>query len=82
MNMYHVYILKCRDNTLYTGITNDLKKRLKEHATKKGAKYVRSRLPFKLVYCERHKSRSAALKREHAIKRLKKTEKIELIGSN
>ncbi len=77
--MYHVYILKCSDETLYTGIALDLDKRLKEHAEGKGAKYMRARSPFELVYHEEKESQSEALKREHAIKQLTREEKIELI---
>jgi putative endonuclease len=79
--MYTIYILKCKDNTLYTGITNDLEKRLKDHADGKGAKYTRSRAPFKLVYHEDSSTRSEATKREIAIKKLSREEKLELISS-
>jgi putative endonuclease len=77
--MYTIYILLCSDNTLYTGITNDIEARMKKHSEGKGAKYVRARLPFKLVYTEKVESKSEALKREFAIKRLSRTEKLELI---
>jgi putative endonuclease len=70
-----VYILCCSDGSLYTGITNDLPKRLKAHAAGKASRYTRSRLPVRLVYSERQKSRSAALKREAAIKKLRRAEK-------
>ena len=76
--MYTVYIIQCRDRTLYTGITNDLKRRLKQHSTGKGSKYVKTRLPFELVYAEKLASRSDALKRELQIKRLPRYEKLEL----
>lgn len=79
--MYWVYILRCRDDTLYTGITPDLEKRLQAHNSGKGAKYTRSRAPVELVYCEEQPDKSAALKREHAIKRLTRTEKLNLISS-
>ena len=74
-----VYILSCVDGSFYTGITNELKRRIKEHETGKGAKYTRGRTPLKLVYTEKHKDRSSALKREFEIKTLKKSEKAGLI---
>ncbi len=76
-----VYILGCRDGSLYTGITNDLPKRLKVHAAGKASKYTRSRLPVRLAYQEVRRSKSAALKREAAIKRLPRQTKLELIGT-
>lgn len=78
--MYTVYILKCADGTLYTGYTNDLKKRINAHNSgKNGAKYTRARRPIELVYTERFRLLSKALKREHAIKQLKREEKLQLI---
>lgn len=74
-----VYILECGDGTLYTGITDDLDRRLRAHAEGKGAKYTRGRGPLKLCYREAAADKSAALKRECAIKRLQKREKLELI---
>ncbi|RLA84546.1 MAG: GIY-YIG nuclease family protein, partial [Epsilonproteobacteria bacterium] len=66
---YFVYILKCSDNTLYTGITKDIAKRLDEHNTSpKGAKYTKARRPVELVYNESSLDRSSASKREYAIK--------------
>jgi predicted GIY-YIG superfamily endonuclease len=76
-----VYILRCSDGSLYTGITNDLPKRLKAHAAGKASKFTRSRLPVKLVYSEPQKSKSAALKREAAIKRLRRVEKDRLVAT-
>jgi predicted GIY-YIG superfamily endonuclease len=76
-----VYVLRCRDGSLYTGITNDLPKRLKVHAAGKASKYTRSRLPVRLAYQEVRRSKSAALKREAAIKRLPRQTKLELIGT-
>ncbi|MFM8952718.1 MAG: GIY-YIG nuclease family protein [Planctomycetaceae bacterium] len=76
-----VYILRCRDGSLYTGITNDLPKRLKAHAAGKASKYTRSRLPVQVAYRESRRSRSAALKREAAIKRLHRRAKLELVGT-
>ena len=75
-----VYILRCRDGSLYTGITNDLDKRLKVHAAGKASRYTRSRLPVTLAYTEHQKSKSAALKREAAIKKLSRPQKIRLLG--
>ena len=71
-------MLRCRDGSLYTGITNDLAKRLKAHATGKASRYTRSRLPVVLAYTEPQKSKSAALKREAAIKRLTRPQKHRL----
>jgi predicted GIY-YIG superfamily endonuclease len=75
-----VYLLRCSDGSLYTGITNDLPKRLKAHAAGRASKYTRSRLPVKLAYSEPRKSKSAALKRELAIKRLRRAEKDRLVA--
>ena len=74
-----VYILECGDGTLYTGITDDLERRLKAHAEGRGAKYTRGRAPLKLRYREAAPDKSAALKRECAIKRLPRCEKLALI---
>lgn len=74
-----VYILECGDGTLYTGITDDLERRLKAHAEGRGAKYTRGRAPLKLRYREEAEDKSAALKREYAIKRLRRCEKLALI---
>jgi predicted GIY-YIG superfamily endonuclease len=74
-----VYILRCSDGSLYTGITNDLPKRLKAHAAGKASRYTRSRLPVKLAYTEPQRSKSAALKREAAIKQLRRAEKERLV---
>lgn len=78
--MYYLYILKCADKTLYTGITTDLKRRVFEHnSSKLGAKYTSSRGPVKLVYSEKFKNRSSASKEEARIKKLKRNKKLELI---
>jgi len=76
--MWTVYILKCADDTYYTGISNNLSARLQAHNDGKGAKYTRGRGPFELVYHEQHASRSVATKREIEIKKLKRNEKIAL----
>jgi putative endonuclease len=74
-----VYILECRDGTLYTGWTNDLAKRVETHNAGLGAKYTRGRLPVKLVYSERIAERGDALRREMQIKRMTREEKLRLI---
>ncbi len=76
-----VYVLRCADATLYTGITNDLPARLVTHNAGRGAKYTRGRLPVTLVYTELAVDRSAALRREREIKKLKPGEKRVLIGA-
>lgn len=78
--VWTVYILECGDGTLYTGITDDLERRLKAHAQGKGAKYTRGRGPLKLRYREELPDKGAALKREYAIKQLSKTEKMALFS--
>lgn len=75
-----VYILLCADNTLYTGITDDLIKRLRAHRSGKGAKYTRGRGPMVLQYWEQCEDHSCALKREYAIKHMKRAEKMKLIA--
>ena len=77
---WHVYIVRCRDRTYYTGITTDLDRRLAEHNAGLGAKYTRPRRPVVLVYSEPAISRSAAASREYQIKRLTPTGKLDLIG--
>ena len=74
MNWF-VYMLKCNDNSVYTGISNNLKQRLNTHAKGNGSKYVRARLPFKLVFTEECQNRSQANKREIEIKKLDKKNK-------
>lgn len=79
---YFVYIVECSDKTLYTGIAKDLKKRVQEHNTlDKGAKYTRYRQPVKLVYSEKANGRSSASKREYAIKKLSRKEKLDLLNA-
>ena len=77
--VWTVYILECGDGTLYTGITDDLERRLRAHSQGKGAKYTRGRGPLILRYREEMPDKGAALKREHAIKRMKKSEKVLII---
>ena len=81
-NSWFVYIMRCADGTLYTGITTDLARREQEHnAEKKGARYTRNRRPVVLVYSEAVENRSEASKREHAIKKLPLSGKMELMAS-
>ena len=80
--MYHLYILQCADGTLYTGITVDLKRRIAEHnSLTLGAKYTRGRRPARLVYSQSFRNRSLASKKESRIKKLSRTEKLNLIVS-
>ena len=76
----HLYILRCKDGSLYTGITTDVEKRLEAHRSGKGAKYTRGRAPLELVYREECGDHSAALKRELEVKALPRKEKWMLIG--
>jgi len=80
--MYYVYMVKCSDNTLYTGIATQLERRIKEHnGSQKGAKYTRARRPVKLVYSEEYEDRSSASKREYEIKKkMSRREKLNLIS--
>lgn len=79
--MYYLYILKCADETLYTGITVDLERRIQEHnQSKLGAKYTKARRPVKLIYSKKFRNRSLASKEENRIKRLSREEKLELLG--
>jgi len=78
---WFTYILKCSDNTLYTGVTIDLKRRLSEHnGSSKGAKYTRTRRPVEMIYNEECIDRSHACKREYNIKKLTRTKKLRLIN--
>lgn len=78
---YVVYILRCSDDTLYTGITTDLERRLSEHNSGTGAKYTRGRGPVTPVWWEKAPDKSAALRRELEIKALPRAEKLKLIGT-
>jgi putative endonuclease len=75
----YVYIVRCCDGSYYTGQTIDVEGRFRQHNSGKGAKYTQSRRPVKLVYLESHLSLSDALKREHAIKRLRRAQKEALV---
>jgi putative endonuclease len=74
-----VYLLRCRDGTLYAGATNDLRARVGRHAAGQGARYTRSRLPVELVFSVRVRDRGAALRREAAVKRLSRAEKLKMV---
>ena len=76
---HYIYILECADHTLYTGYTNDIEKRIKTHNESKGAKYTRGRRPVRLLYSEEFETKSEALKREIAVKKLSKEKKLQLI---
>ena len=75
---WYLYILRCGDGTLYTGITTDVQRRLEDHRAGKGARYTRGRTPLELVYREECGTHSDALKRELAVKAMKRTEKEKL----
>ena len=77
---WYLYILRCGDGTLYTGITTDVEKRLEQHRSGKGAKYTRGRGPLELVYREELEDHSQALKREYALKTLKRPQKEKMIA--
>ena len=77
--MYYVYIVKCSDETLYTGYTTDIKNRLDKHNKGNGAKYTRGRLPVRLVYFEEFDNKVDALKREYQIKKFDRKNKLLLI---
>ena len=76
----YIYIVKCRDNSLYTGWTYDVEARVEKHNTGKGAKYTRSRKPVRLVYQEEYPDKISAMKREYRIKQLSRKNKLKLIS--
>ena len=78
--MNYTYIVRCCDNTLYTGWTTDLDRRMEAHNSGKGAKYTRSRRPVELIYAERFDTKQEALRREWEIKQLSREEKLRLAG--
>ena len=79
-DIWYVYMVRCNDGTLYTGITNDLEKRIKAHNSgKDGARYTRSRRPVKLVYSEEAGAKSTAAKLENKIKKMTRAKKMETI---
>jgi len=75
----YTYILECKDGTYYTGWTNNLDKRLKDHNEGKGAKYTKPRLPVSLIYYEKFQTKEEAMRREYAIKRMSRSEKSKLV---
>ena len=77
--MWFVYLIQCRDNSIYTGITNDLEKRFKHHKEGKGGRYTRNHKPIKILYSEQFETKSDALKREIQIKGWRKEKKINLV---
>lgn len=81
-NMWHLYILKCRNNALYTGITTDVDRRFREHAAGRGGKFTRSFPPEKILFTESHPSKGKALAREALIKKLPRRKKLELISNS
>ncbi len=79
--MHYVYILECKDKTLYTGWTTDLDKRIKNHNDGQGAKYTKARRPVTLVYYETYEDKSNALKREYEIKQYSRQDKLKMISA-
>ena len=80
--MNYTYIVRCCDNTLYTGWTTDLDRRMEAHNSGKGAKYTRSRRPVELIYAERFDTKQEAMRREWEIKQLSREEKLRLAGKH
>jgi len=79
MSDHYVYMVRCADDTLYTGYTTDPGRRVAEHNNGEGAKYTRGRTPVEIVYLERHDSQSTAMSREYELKQLRRAEKRRLI---
>ncbi len=80
MASWFVYVVACRDGSLYTGISTDVEARILRHNDGRGARYTRARRPVRLLYVERKRNRSNALRREAAIKLLSRAQKMELVG--
>jgi putative endonuclease len=78
---HYVYVLRCADDTLYTGYTIDVERRVREHDAGEGAKYTRGRTPVELVHVESFGTKSAAMSREYEIKQLSRTEKARLVDT-
>ena len=78
--MNYTYIVRCKDGSLYTGWSNDLEKRIREHNEGRGAKYTKSRRPVALVYYEEYQTKEEAMRREYAIKKLRRREKEKLVA--
>ncbi len=79
MAEYFTYMVLCSDNSLYTGYTDDLKRRIEAHNSGKGAKYTKARRPVELVYWENHATKQQAMQREYAIKQLSRAQKVRLL---
>jgi predicted GIY-YIG superfamily endonuclease len=77
---WYLYIVRCCDNTFYTGITNDLHRRVDKHNDGSASRYTRSRRPVKLIYYERCRNKSSALKKEYTVKSLSRIEKVKYIN--
>jgi putative endonuclease len=80
--VHYVYVLACADDTLYTGYTTDVERRVAEHDADEGARYTRGRTPVELVHVEEFETRSAAMSREYEIKQLSRAEKERLVESD
>jgi putative endonuclease len=76
---WFLYIVTCSDGTLYTGITTDIQRRIEEHNALKGAKYVRGKVPVKLVYSEEYATMQEAARREWVVKKMRRADKLKLI---
>ena len=76
---YFVYLIECEDSSIYTGITTDVKRRFEEHAAGKGARYTRAHKVKRVIYTELHRTRSVALKREAAIKKMPRKKKLMIV---
>ncbi|WP_276273296.1 GIY-YIG nuclease family protein [Haloarcula litorea] len=81
-SLHYAYVLRCSDDTLYTGYTTDVERRVREHDAGEGAKYTRGRRPVELVHVESFESRSAAMSREYEIKQLSRAEKERLVAES
>lgn len=79
--MNYTYIVKCKDDSLYTGWTNNIEKRMEDHNSGKGAKYTKPRIPVELVYYEEFETKEEAMSREYFIKKMSRSEKLRLISS-
>ena len=79
--MWTLYIIKCSDNSIYTGITTDLQRRISSHSQGTGAKYTKGKGPFEVLYTEQHEDRSGASKQEYQIKKLTHTKKLDFIAN-
>lgn len=77
--VYYLYIVKCKDGTLYTGWTKDIPKRIRQHNAGTGAKYTRGRGPIRLMYSEKFTTKGEAMRREYEVKRMSRTVKLQLV---